>query len=442
MNNNKQLNTTVHIIEEKIKGASIVMYNTLYAIAIKYEQGITKTPILIYKSKNIKDSKIAAFNTLIPVFEDKIADIIANTLEIGSPITPKMYSPVAEILAEVVSNMKLKIEAGKNLQKMIKSKNFIDKIDRVRKDINSEIGLIIPSIIINANLNLSPNKYLIKLKDEIISTGEVYPNKNIIVSIKNNPQNLLLESLEPVFKLPAKWVDKNNKNYDSDGYVNISAETVIATHLKECINNNLGELLTKYDLEQLLKKFKIYNSEEYVNSILDQISIEKIQAILINLLIENIPIRELGKILEKIKEVCSKNKDNNIFILTETVRQAISKTICERNLANTGELQVITLSTNVEKTIENANKNNLTLELNFVKTLFNKINTELSKIINETNSIPVILCSPSIRLTFRRLNEMLFPQIAVMSYSEIHKDYKYEILSEIDLNEESFIRSN
>lgn len=417
-NKHKYRNATIRKIEEKLKGASILIYSGVYAVALKYEQGVIKTPRLVYKSKNIKDSKLAAFNISLPVFKNNIASDIAAILKIGNPIIPEMYVSVAILLAEIYNNTydeildfenllddtlfythfksKLKVEVGKNLQEMIKNTKFAEEIEKVKKDIISEFGLILPPIKVKTNLDLSPNKYLIKIGNTTMCEGEVYADKNVLSSV----------------------------------------QTVIAVHLTKCIKDNLGELLTRHSIYQLLEKLKIHNSEEYVNNILDQISIGKIQAVLTNLLKENIPIKELEKILESISIIRSKDKDDDVDSLTDKARQAISMTICERNLGDNGKLNVITLSPDIEKTItESASPDykSITLDPKFSKALFDSIETKLEQVASDTENVPIILCASPIRLLFRRLIERTYPQITVLSYNDIHKNYKCNAVVQIKI---------
>ena len=418
-NKYKYRTATIRKIEEKIKDASVLIYSSVYAVALKYEQGVIKTPILVYKSKNIKASKLAAFNISLPVFKNNIASDIAAILKIGNPIIPEMYVPVATILAEIYNNTydeildfenllddtlfythfksKLKVEVGKKLQEIIKNKEFTEEIEKVKKDIISEFGLILPPIKIKINLDLSPNKYLIKMGDTTMCEDEVYPNKNGISS----------------------------------------AKTVITVNLTKCMKDNLGDLLTRHGIYQLLEKLKIHNSEEYVDDILKQISIGKIQAVLTNLLKENIPIKELEKILESISIICSKDKVDNTASLTDKARQAISMTICERNLGNNGKLNVITLVPDIENTIAKGispDCSSVVLDPKYTGDLFNAINAELEKIITKINDRPVILCSSSIRFLFRKLTERICPQISVLSYNDIHKNFKCDNVGQIKLS--------
>ncbi len=119
----------------------------------------------------------------------------------------------------------------------------------------------------------------------------------------------------------------------------------------------------------------------------------------------------------------SKNPD----FLTEQVRAALARSICKQNLADSGELLVVTLSPDVENAIAQGvspDGQSLMLDPEFTRKLLDSLNHELEKAINMYGSQPVLLCSSPIRLPFRRLIERTYPQIAVMSYNEISNNTK------------------
>ena len=105
----------------------------------------------------------------------------------------------------------------------------------------------------------------------------------------------------------------------------------------------------------------------------------------------------------------------------------MSRNICKQNLADTGELFVITLSPDVENVIAKGaspDGQNVTVPPAFAKDMIDKMNIELEKAITTTGNQPVILCSSGIRLLFRKLVERTYPQIAIMSYNEISPSVK------------------
>ena len=192
-----------------------------------------------------------------------------------------------------------------------------------------------------------------------------------------------------------------------------------------------GELLRA---QQLIDNLKKEVSEEYVNDIMKDISIGEIQVVIQNLLKEGVAVRDLKTILETISLQSKINKNPNF--LTEHVRQALSRNICKQNLADTGELYVITLSPDIENVIAKGaspDGTSVTLDPSFTRMLFDRMNLELEKAITATGNQPVILCSSPIRLLFRKLVERTYPQIAIMSYNEISPNVKVKSVGIIKL---------
>ena len=166
-------------------------------------------------------------------------------------------------------------------------------------------------------------------------------------------------------------------------------------------------------------------SEEYVNDLMKDISVSEVQLIVQNLLKERVSVRDLRTILEVIslQSRVSKNPD----YLTEQVRQALARSICKQNLADTGELLAVTLAPDVENVIAQGlspDGTSLTLDPDFTRKMLDNLNSELERAISSSGNQPVILCSSPIRMPFRRLIERTYPQIAVMSYNEISNNVK------------------
>ena len=176
--------------------------------------------------------------------------------------------------------------------------------------------------------------------------------------------------------------------------------------------------------EELYDKLLKYK-EEYVSDLMKDLSVAEVQQIIVNLLKERVSVRDLKTILEvlSLQSRVSKNAD----YLTEQVRQALARSICKQNLADTGELLAVTLAPDVENVIAQGlspDGNSLTLDPDFTRRMLDNLNGELEKAISSSGNQPVILCSSPIRMPFRRLIERTYPQISVMSYNEISNNIK------------------
>lgn len=427
-------------IEQKLEGSDVLIYNNAFAVALKYDRNIEPAPFVTYKSKKVEDCKIAADNISLPIIKHNIATEITLKLKNKERILSYMYTTVAQILAKVYNEeeqyfdnflddtyfytdfkQKLSIELGSELKEMTKKSDLLKKIENAKKVAFSELGLMIPSIKVKDNLDISSNKYLIKIGHNIVGEGVIYPDKKLIINPKDIDSLGVngIDEIEPAFGLPALWIEKKDcdilKNFDIT-VVNPSA--VISTHLNEVIKKNAADILTRQNIYQILENLKVSNSEKYVEDILDKVSIETIQQVLFNLLKEQVPINEIEKILETL----SINAHNNTFdidILTQRVRETIARSICLKNISDSGKLITISLSSEVEEIIASSEGDSLTIDSEFTKNLLDRLNHVLQSVLIKTGERPVILCSPSIRLKFRRIIKDIIPQLTVMSYSEI-----------------------
>ena len=344
----------------------------------------------------------------------------------------KRAKATKESVMELLNIDTIEIEVGYRLVQLLNVEmggDLLERIAQIRRQTALDLGIVLPSIRVRDNLQLSPNSYQIKLKGVALESGEVYPERYLAMTAGDPVGNLTvngIHAIEPAFGLPAIWIEPKDKDFaEMSGYTVVSASAVISTHITEVIKKCAYEIVSRYDIQQLIDNLKKEISEDYVNDIMKDITIGDVQIVVQNLLKENVAIRDLKTILETISLQAKINK--NPTYLTECVRQALSRNICKQNLADTGDLYVVTLSPDIENTIAKGaspDGTSVTLDPSFTRNLFDKMNIELEKAITATNNQPVILCSSPIRMLFRKLVERTYPQIAIMSYNEISPNVK------------------
>lgn len=336
----------------------------------------------------------------------------------------KSHAP--EPVEELLQIDPMELEIGYGLISLVDSSqggDLLDRITMVRRQCVSEMGIIIPPIRIRDNMHLEPNVYVVKLRGVEIASGTVMPDYYLAMN-PESPDQLIpgIETVEPSFGLPAVWITENQRlRAESSGYTVVNVVSVMSTHLMEVIKSFAHEILGRQDVRNLLDNLKkTYPAlvDEVVPAL---VSVGGIQKVLQNLLKERIPVRDLVTILEVIGDYGARTKDTDI--LTEYVRHALARTICKLYQDHTGQIKAITLDPQLEEQINSSVRKSGDVSYVALEPLqIQRILEKTSNVVAESSAdgiAPVVLCSPQVRMHFKRLIERGLPAISVLSYNEI-----------------------
>lgn len=318
--------------------------------------------------------------------------------------------------------------------------SFIDRLVTFRRQFALEMGTVIPAVRLRDNGYLNPNQYLIKIKGEEVGRGEILMDYFLAL----DPGNLTgkidgIDTIEPAYGIPSKWIAPEKKELaEIYGYTVIDPLSVVITHLSETVKKYAHELLTRQDVTQLLENVKKYDAALADDVVPNLISFSALQKILCNLLKEGVPIRDMETILSTLSDYAPTVRDTEV--LTEYVRQALKRTIT-RKWSDGGQIRVITLDSDVERTIVNAiNKNDqgtyLSLDPQTTQTIVTNMVGCIKKV-RDAISTPIILTSPVVRIYFSKLLEQFYPGAVVLSFSELDSNVKIQALANVTLEKAS-----
>ncbi|MDQ1257408.1 MAG: flagellar biosynthesis protein FlhA [Candidatus Hydrogenedentes bacterium] len=320
----------------------------------------------------------------------------------------------------------LKIELGYGLIALADPKqggDLLSRIQIIRQQMATRMGFIVPVVRVIDNMRLRPNEYRILLRESEIARYELMPKHFLAM----NP-GLVEEAVEgyatkePAFGLDAMWVSRENRDRaERHGYTIVEPSAVLATHLTELIMDYADELLTREDVQTLVKHVK-----ETAPSVVDELvpnalTLGELQKVLHNLLRERVSIRNLVTIFEVLADFAPRTKDTDV--LTEYARHALARELCRNYVDEKNRLRVATLSPELEReildTVRKADSGD-----------FLPISPERADAIGEKTAAavqslvlagqePVVLTSAQIRRFFRRIVARRLPKLVVLSYNEI-----------------------
>jgi len=320
----------------------------------------------------------------------------------------------------------LALEVGYGLIPMVDAEQAGDLLERIRSfrlQIAKEIGIVVAPIHIQDNMKLKSGEYSVLLKGNEVARGELMMNHYLAMDPGNADGKIGgVPTKEPTYGLPAFWIKEGaREDALAKGYTVVDLSTVLITHLSDVIRRHAHELLGRQEVQQLVDNLKTSYPKVVEELIPNLLPLGAVGKVLQNLLIEQIPIRDMLTILETLADWAPMIKDADA--LTEYVRQALARTITKLYQSPEGNIPVITLDQNIEKTVAQAVQHTeqgdfLPIEPNVAREIMKKVTQNLEKF-SQLNQQPVVLCSPLIRSHFKKLADRFIPDLVVLSYNEI-----------------------
>ncbi len=342
------------------------------------------------------------------------------------PVETKETAKAEEKIEDYLNIDQMEMEIGYGLIPLVdlaQGGDLLERITMIRRQCAGEMGIIVPPIRIRDNIQLKPNEYRIKIKNVEIARGELMSGSYLAMNPGHVSKTIRgVSTREPAFGLPAMWITESQKDEaELAGYTVVELPAIIATHLTEVIKNHSAEIVTRQDVKTLINNVKEHNPTVVEELIPGKLATGEVQKVLMNLLKERISIRDLATILEIIADNVEKTKDTEL--LTEFVRDGLSRQICDQYKDKDNTLSVITLEPKLEQLIEVSLQhtdrgNKLVLRPEMATRIIDAVNDEALRVMGK-NEQPIILLSPLIRAQFRKMIESSNPNVIVLSYNEI-----------------------
>ena len=308
--------------------------------------------------------------------------------------------------------------------------DLLDRVVMIRRQIALELGCVVPMIRLRDNIQLNPNQYVIKIKGVPVSEGEILFDHYMAMNPGYVEEEITgIPTFEPSFHLPAIWITESQRERaESLGYTVVDPPSIIATHLTEVIRNNLNELLTRQDVQNLINNIQDANTTLISELVPKLLSVGEIQKVLQNLLEEGISIRDLVTIFETLADNAATTRDTDV--LTEYVRQSLKRAISNKYFPANEMTSVVTLDPKIEQEIMSSVKQTeqgayINLAPEKTQDILNSVKEEVDKM-EELGKNPIIVTSPIVRMYFKKITSEQFKDLIVVSYNEIDTDVELQ----------------
>ncbi|MCA9281341.1 MAG: FHIPEP family type III secretion protein [Phycisphaeraceae bacterium] len=358
----------------------------------------------------------------------------------------------------------LELEVGYGLVSLVDTAqggDLLDRIAAIRRQLATEIGLVLPPVRVRDNMLLQPNDYRIKIRGNIVAEGQTIPGRLMAMDsgiasgrIHGQP------TIEPAFGLQAWWIEPSLKTRaESMNYTVVDPTSVLTTHLGEVVKAHADELLTREEVGNLIEQLKQAAPKLVEQTIPAIVQPGDLQKILQALLRERVSIRDLESIVEALAEWAPRTKDHDVLV--EYARNALRRSICQSfatpidqghagggvgsgGVGGTGgrkwRIVCVTMDPAFEDLINSFVDRSpagttLTMPARIASAVAKTIRKSLEPVIAAGHQ-PVVIASPTVRSIVRQILEPYISGVAVLGYNEIVSGVDVESMALVTLPEE------
>ncbi|MFZ0371296.1 MAG: flagellar biosynthesis protein FlhA [Halobacillus sp.] len=344
--------------------------------------------------------------------------------EMDETESDQMKSP--ENVVNLISMDPIEFEFGYALIPIADSNqggDLLDRIVMIRRQLAIELGIVIPVVRIRDNIQLYPNEYRLKIKGNEAARGELLLDHYLAMSPGDEDEELEgIETQEPAFGLPAKWVTEDQKDEaELSGYTVVDPPSVVSTHITEVIKQHAHSLLGRQETQQLIDHLKESYPILVAEVTPEPLSVGDVQKVLAKLLRENVSINNLPVIFETLADFGRMTTDTDL--LAEYARQSLAAQLTRQYMKEDQSVKVITVSGKVEKIIadniqQTEHGSYLALDPESQQSIISAVAAQVEQISLQEETA-VLLCSPAVRMYIKQLLERFLPQVVVLSYNEL-----------------------
>jgi flagellar biosynthesis protein FlhA len=344
----------------------------------------------------------------------------------GENAADKKKDPKApEKLSDLLNLDTLELEVGFGLVSLIdldKGAELPGRVTALRRQLATDLGVVLPSVHLRDNLRLEPNHYRVKLRGLELGKGIVHNGKLMCLDPAGTPPKIPGTSgKDPAFGLPSVWIGPEQRALaESKGYTVVDPSSVIATHLSELLRRNAHELIGRQEVQELLGAVAKESPKLVEDTVPAIITLGDLVRVLKGLLREGLSVRDLRTILESVADAAPKSKDS-VFLVEQT-RKRLSRQITSKLVEN-GSVHVLTLDRATEDTLRQTLGSNdgepaIAPDFETARKLMHALETRSAQL-TTAGRMPVLLAPPDLRRPLYDFATRFVPELWVVSAREL-----------------------
>ena len=338
----------------------------------------------------------------------------------------------------------LAVVVGKQLTHLIAKDTepgarFRTELPKLRSSIYYDLGVLLPSVYVSGDAPLNTNQYFIAIKEVPVVYGTLKPD---CVYVNDSAENIKVFGLEgedvrnPADLKPGAWIPVAQRPLAELAGLKVwEPAEVILLHLSHIMKRYAHEFVGIQESQAYLD-FAARGLPKLVEEVVPKIiTIPKFTDVLQRLVQEGISIRDIKSILDALSEWGRIEQDP--VMLTEYVRSSLKRYISFRYTGGRDTLFVYLLDPEIEDVIRGAIRRTqsgtfLSLDPAIASDILDAIRREVSNLPPSAQK-PVVITDMELRRFVRKMIELEFPTLAVLSYQELAPELNVQPVGRITM---------
>lgn len=316
---------------------------------------------------------------------------------------------------------------------------FRSEILKLRNTLYKDLGVMVPFCYVGENAQVAPNEYYIAVKEIPVATGSLRPNS---IYVNDSAENIRVFGIKgenltnPADLRKGAWIPTDQREIADIAGLKIWEPTdVILLHLSRIMRNYAHDFIGIQEAQGYLDFVSRGMPKLVEETIGKVVSIHQFTDVLQRLVQEGISIKDTKSILDALSEWGRIEKDP--VMLTEHIRVSMRRSISYRYSKGSENLFVYLLSPEIEDLIRGAIRRNSTGSfLSLAPTTAQEIIESIRREVSQrppTAQQPVIVTDLEIRRFIRKLVELEFQNLAVLSYQELVPELNIQPIGRISI---------
>ena len=320
---------------------------------------------------------------------------------------------------------------------------FINElIPLLRHGLYYELGVNFPGIQVRGQtIDMDSESYIININEVPVARGKIMQGCILVGEPLEQLQLFNIEGKETIHPIDGSIVTWVNEAYKEvcvqAGFRMWDIAEYMILHLSYILRKHAHEFLGLQEVQTLLNELEKSHPALVKELVPKVITVLQLAEIFQRLVQEEIAIRDLKNVFSTLAQWAE--IERNTLVLTEHIRSGLKRYITHKYAGHGNSLAVYLLDPDIEDLIKESIRttekgNYLALDPEVTQELIESVGKEIaSHPFPPGAKPPVILTTAEIRRYFRKIIELEFPQLSVLSYQELSENLRIQPIARVNV---------